>query len=95
MANTTYTVRRHLITGTQDSPQTILYSDLTDIDGNELPAEFATAPTVAIFPPHADRGANVIYGSITVTQFQVAMSDIGKQVASVRTDFEIIGEAAT
>jgi len=88
MAASAYKVADVAVTGTEASPQTINYGDLTDIDGDVLPSEFITAP--AIFrSPHQDRNCFIV--AKTTTYFKVALSMAGVDGACT-FDFMIVGE---
>ena len=91
---TRYFVKDVDITGTQDSPQTIAYADLTDIDGDTLPTTFSATPFIGIGSKHADRGVNIVASSKTVTNFQIALSNLyGSEVmpTTVAVDLLIAG----
>jgi len=69
-----YYVKRFQVTGEQDNPQVVTFASLTDDDGLTVP-DFAAAPII-IVSPLQDRGANVVDGSETTTQFEIALSGI-------------------
>jgi len=81
------------VTGTQDAPQTVLFADLEDDAGNELPSTFASAPSVMVFNSNEDRGANRVKGSVNTTGFQIAMSDLAGRlgITSVSVTLKITG----
>jgi len=72
---TSYLIVNKLITGTQDSPQTINFGDLTDINGHTLPSAFVK-PFVTAWGLQ-DRAVNIIKDSTTTTSFQIAASGAG------------------
>jgi len=63
------------VTGTQDAPQTVLFADLEDDAGNELPSTFASAPSVMVFNSNEDRGANRVKGSVNTTGFHLKLPE--------------------
>jgi len=89
-----YKSPNNTITGTVDSPQTFLYTDLDDENGNALPATFDSIPAVMIKQSIGDCMVHFIPDSITTTQFQVALSDLPGDgtLGSVDVMFKIVGE---
>ena len=78
MAITTYYIVRYPVTGTQDSPETITYASLTDkITDETLDTTLTGIETVGVVGRWQTRSANIVEGSITTTNFQIAMSDMG------------------
>lgn len=88
MAASAYKVADVAVTGTEASPQTINYGDLTDIDGNAVPATFAAAPAIWR-SPQQDRNCYIV--EKTTTYFKVALSMAGVDGACT-FDFMIVGE---
>jgi len=90
MAVTEYYVKEVTITGTQDSPETIAYYDLTDVSGLVLPTTFDAAPFIAIAARQQDRDANIVDGSRTTTNFQIALSNLMGDITSSDGIFDLI-----
>ena len=91
MAATTYTIADVSVTGDEATPQTILYADLTDVDGVALPATLTAAPVI-LCTPQQDRAAYIV--EKTTTYFKVALSMAGTSSATTGTfDFKIRGES--
>ena len=88
-----YWIRNFPVTGTQDSPQDVLFADLEDDAGNEFPPIFASAPSVMVFNSDEDRGANRVKGSVNTTGFQIALSDLTGRlgITSVNVTLKITG----
>tara|TARA_Y100000310_G_C20670229_1_gene809854 strand:+ start:1513 stop:1788 length:276 start_codon:yes stop_codon:yes gene_type:complete len=67
-----YEVKPGVTITTGTSPLTVLYSSLTDKDGNALPSEFSEAPSIITLGSIGDR--NVIISSVTTTGFVMTLS---------------------
>lgn len=94
MAKESHFVNKILITGEEGSEQIILFADLTNDEGETVP-DFDAAPWIEICSPRQDRHAKIVEGSITTTQFQVALSDLrGDSSTQGYFNFEIRGEPA-
>jgi len=91
LALTTYIVNNVLITATDRTAQIILFTALTDEDGDALPV-FTSAPMVSINTPKQDRRAYVVNGTITTTQFQIKQSFIKGKGGSGYYNLRIRGE---
>ena len=86
----THYIEEMEVTGTQKSPQTVLFSSLTDKDENSL--SFSSAPLVGIIACRQQRRANVIKNSVTATQFKIALSKIGIMgLSHYYFDLKIVG----
>lgn len=83
----TFRVSNVSITGTAQSPQTIYYSDLIDLNGTRL-SSFDAAPMVNVFPNHDRR---VFLPALPATdRFTVALSNQGDLLAAVTASVRII-----
>ena len=91
MAARAYYVKDVSVTGVSESPQTIAFSSLTDVDGSAVPTTFAAAPYIGLTKKQ-DRGAYIT--ARTTTNFTIALSDIGDLDASCAFDLHIGGESA-
>ena len=89
MAATLYKVPDQVITGTTESPETILFSAMTDIDGNAVPTTFQATPLVFIGGIQGDNVPRMI--SKSTTQIVVALSDHGLYLSSVTVEILIAG----
>jgi len=65
------------ITGTSDTPQTIKFEDLKDIEGNQLPTGGFSSIPFMIIKRLPENQRDAVITNITKTQFQVYMMDYG------------------
>lgn len=71
-----------VVTGTADSPQTINYADLVDVDGTTLESSYASAPVVGILGGDIDQRCYLPSRPGT-SSFTIARHTIGAMTASI------------
>jgi len=87
---TIFLIRHKLITGVRENPQTVTFGSLEDAMRLVLPSEFADVPDVGIVLAYQDRTAFIVPDSVTVFQFQIALSDYGDVHRSTPCYFDFL-----